>query len=393
MDAIRHVVNALRFHERNPRDLENIRAEDWPDLLVKLDEAHLTLAVGVRCREFLPERVRFRIDRNRAANGERYERLMQAQAEISQLLSARRIDFVVLKGLTQWPYFCHDPWDRPQYDIDIYIPPDGMSAAAKAVCAIGYEPVSDKLDIGADHLPVMIRKTGWQWRGDYFDPEMPPSLELHFRFWNRHGMRFDIGDTGHFWRNRAGAELDPAGRLTYSALHLVRHLLTGDLRLRHVYEIAHFLEHSVSDESFWTHWNNTGLKSCRVVEGIAFRLASEWFHCALHPLARGTIEELPGAIKRWFQLFGCSPALITSGPNKNELWLHLCLVKDAKARREIVRRRLLPTRHSRVIPDAAALASRSLHHLRALAPTARGAYLWWRGLPSDRTQPSETARS
>ena len=49
---------------------------------------------------------------------------------------------------------------------------------------VGYEAVKEIAHNGSDHLPVMIRKTGWTWRGDYYDPEMPPSVELHFRFWN-----------------------------------------------------------------------------------------------------------------------------------------------------------------------------------------------------------------
>jgi hypothetical protein len=391
MDAILRVVNALRFHDRSAEDLKSIRPEEWPAVLEILDRAHLTLALGVRCRDFLPERVRIRIDADRAANGERYDRLVAAQAEITDALAARDVEYVVLKGLSQWPYYCDDPRDRPQYDIDIYVPSDAMSAATETVRTIGYETVNNTADPGADHLPVMIRRTDFTWRGDFFDPEMPPSLELHFRFWNPHGMRFYVGDVRQFWRRRRAGRLDPTDGLTYSALHLVRHLLTGDLHLRHVYEIAHFLERSCADESFWAPWKATGVLSCRAAEGIAFRLAAEWFHCRMHPAARQATEELPEAVKRWFRLFGCSPALITGRPNKNELWLHLCLVKNARDRRAIARQRLFPTRHSRVISDASALAQRSLHHLRTLGPTVRGAYVWWRGPRSDHTQPPETS--
>lgn len=390
MDPVLQVVEALRFHDGNPRGLAAIPEHAWPALLDSLDRAHLTLALGVRCREFLPLAIRLRIDGNLAANAVRYERLVAAQSELVEALSARRIGFVALKGLSQWPYYCDDRRHRPQYDIDMYVPSESMTAATKAVHALGYETVSDKEDSGADHLPVMIRHAGWQWRGDYFDPEMPPSLELHFRFWNPHGMRFHVGDVKQFWRRRSGGWLDPADGLSYSALHLIRHLLMGDLCLRHVYEMAHFLERSAGDESFWDHWKGTALPSCRVPEGIAFRLAAEWFHCNLHPAARDAVQALPQAVKRWFALFGSSPALIVGRPNKHELWLHLSMVESGKDRRAIVTRRLFPTRHARVIPSPAALAGRSLHHLRTLAPTVRGAYLWWRALRSDHIQPSGT---
>jgi hypothetical protein len=72
-------------------------------------------------------------------------------------------------------------------------------------------------------------------------------------------------------------------------------------------------------------------------------------------------------------------------------------LNSAKDRRAIASRRLFPTGRARVIPaahvpasesgaslrferaagEASFLAGRVVHHLRTLAPTIRGAYLWW----------------
>jgi len=173
------------------------------------------------------------------------------------------------------------------------------------------------------------------------------------------------------------------------------------LQLRHTYEIAHFLEKSALDNAFWEEWRESGLQSCRVVEGIAFRLAAEGFHCAMHPAARDAVDRLPAAVKRWFRIFGDSPGDMTGSPNKNELWLHFCLLARKSDCRVIAWRRLFPSRQSRVLLDAhvpaakagallgikrsafevSFLAGRSLHHIRALGPTLRGAYVWWRTPP------------
>jgi hypothetical protein len=349
--------------------------------------------------------VRSRIDRNLAGNSARYQRLIAAQSQITAALSSRSIDYVVMKGLSQWPYYADDTRHRHQYDIDIYVPPGSISAATDAARSLGYARVAE-LDPGADHLPIMIRKTGWTWRNDYYDPQMPPSLELHFRFWNPEGIRFDAGDVAQFWRRRVARNisglifpaLDPVDGLSYSALHLIRHLLGGDLRWKHVYEIAHFLERSAGDDAFWSRWNETGLHSCRIIEGIAFRLATEWFHCKPHPAAQDAISQLPSSVRRWFALFASSAPAIDS-TDKNELWLHFCLAKDGKDRLEIALRRLFPTGRARVVKDAhvpsanavtelhlrriayeaSFLTKRAFHHLQTLAPTLRGAYLWWRG--------------
>jgi hypothetical protein len=413
------VLKALRFHDHSTHELEAIPESAWPALLDATDRAHLTLALAARCRDLLPESARLRLDRNLADNAARHDRLIATHSQIVDALSLYGIEYVLLKGLSQCPGYVDDLRQRPQYDIDIYVPGGAMFAAAKALHALGYGFVSDALDPGADHLPVMIRRTGWTWRGNYYDPAMPASVELHFRFWNSQAMRFDAQDVDQFWRRRAVRQigdlrfptLDPADGLSYSALHLIRHLLGGDMRLRHVYEIAHFLDTSAYDRAFWSHWWETGLPSCRVMEGIAFRLARDWFHCGLHPAAEETIDRLPSPIQRWFSLFASSPSLAMDHPNKNELWLHFCLLNNAKDRREIAVRRLFPARKTRVLRDphvpsakagriqrirraafeASFLAGRSLHHLRALLPTIHGAYLWHR-LQGDRKPSSGIAR-
>jgi hypothetical protein len=393
------VLKALSFERRSTKDLEAIPADAWPALLAALDRSHLTLALGTRCRDSLPDFVRARIDGNLAANAIRHAHLVETQREICESLRRSCIPFVVLKGLAQSPLSTDDPRTLPQYDIDIYTPCESIPAALRNLQGLGYEAMSHTSDPGADHLPVMIRRTGWKWRGDYYDPDMPLSLELHFRFWNPQRVRFGVGDVTQFWRRRTlrqscGLEvpaLDPVDALSYSALHLVRHALGGDLHLRHVYEVAHCRERSARDDSFWSHWRETGLQPCRVIEGIAFRFAREWFGCNLHCAAQDAIEQLPASIKRWFSIFALSPALALENPNKNELWLHFCLAERTKDRCAIAMRRLIPTRGARVLLDPHAsgtpvhkklafetsfLANRVLHHLRTLPATIHGAYLW-----------------
>jgi len=255
---------------------------------------------------------------------------------------------------------------------------------------------------------------------------MPLSLELHYRFWNPARMRFCDEDFGQFWQRRVLREINglefhtlhPADGVSYSAMHLVRHLLNGDLRLRHVYEIAHFLEKSARAEAFWQEWRESGTRSCRVMEGIAFRLARDWFNCLVHPAAGDAIARLSPSIDRWFTLFGSSPTWSPStaagGSGKNEIWLHFCLVESAKDKRQIAKRRLFPRRRMRVhldphVPESNAgtllrlrrklfevsfMAKRAFHHARVLAPTIRGAFRWRfaHTAPAHRRLSAENAR-
>src|SRR5208337_5469908 len=90
-----------------------------------------------------------------------------------------------------------------------------------------------------------------QWRGDFYDPDMPLSIELHFRLWDQQTERFAAGELDCFWERRQARELEglrftglhPADAIAYSALHALRHLLRGDPRLFHIYELAWLLHH------------------------------------------------------------------------------------------------------------------------------------------------------
>jgi hypothetical protein len=397
------ILRALRFHDWDPASLQSIPEHRWPALLAVTDRAHLTLALAVRCGALLPAPARARVQRNLAGSAERYSRLVAASCEINDALDAAGVEFVFLKGLTHRPYFNDKSEHRPQYDIDLYCPGAGLTVARRAVEKLGFESLPNRRDGPVDHLPTMIRRTGWRWRGDYFDPEQPFSIELHFRFWNPAAECIPVHGLDDLWRRRTTRNIGPCelpalalpDTLSFAALHLFRHLLRGDLRPHHAHEIAHFLERSAGDSAFWSEWQNTIPISFQKLQAIPFRLAMEWFHCRPNPAVLSVASRLPAAVTSWFDLFALSPVLALTHPNKDELLLHLALVSDPRAQRVIVLRRLLPTRVRRVVRDAHVrsdgrwvrvkgrayqlgfMASRSLHHVRTLLRFGGSAFKWW----------------
>jgi hypothetical protein len=357
----------------------------------------------------MPPSIRGRIERDLANNAVRYAGLISAYRELAAMLDARGVEFAVLKGLAQWPFYCDDPRHRPQYDIDLYCPSKSIASARESAAAAGYQPVHGGDGPATDHLPAMIRRSEWRWRGDYYDPGIPLSIELHYRFWDPATERFSVFGAEEFWDRRtirclegpsfpglSITALHPADNLTYSAWHLVRHLLRGDLRPYHVYELAHFLHRSAGENVFWTEWSALSPASGRVVEAIAFRLAVEWFRCDVNPHARESVEQLPADVNRWFDLFRLSPALALRHANKDELFLQLCLVRNRMDRVRIAARRIFPLNPPRYVLDAnnpsrslaltvrraafraAFVVRRALHHLRTLPPLLRSAWHWSR---------------
>jgi Uncharacterised nucleotidyltransferase len=384
------VLDALRFEDPHPESLAAIRNDQWPALLARTDHARLTLALGARARQWLPALVRERIDGNLARNSERHRHLAAEYERIADLFHRRGIEFAVLKGAAHWPWFCDHPHHRPQYDFDLWCP--HSLEAARAAAELGWEPVADRSDGPTDHLPTMIRRTGWRWRSDYFDPEMPPALEIHFRLWDPATECLDAAGLDHIWVRRELREsltlcipaLSLPDTLTYAALHALRHLLRGDLCPYHIYELAHFLHRSARYTAFWNRWFETTPAPLRSLAFVSLRLAREWFRSPLP----GALEPLATSLEAWIRRYAFSP--LRDSPNKDELWLHLALVSGRRARRAILIRRLLPhpprvSLAPHAHPETALwklrqqwyragfLLARAVYHLRALIASALSA--------------------
>jgi hypothetical protein len=346
---LRAMLDALRFRNADASRLNRIASVEPDDLFRLSDRCQLTLPLAVRCRHGLPDPVRGRLERNLAGNSLRHERLLAVHLEVISALRSRRVEFCILKGIAHWPHYVDELKVRPQYDIDIYCPPEHISRAYQAISGLGFEPATVP-DTATDHLPTMIRRTGWRWSGDYYDPGMPLSVELHHRLWCPEVEGIEIGELQRFWDRRCVRDigplevpaLHPADCLSYCTLHLLRHLFRGDLKLYNIYELAHFLERNASGNEFWSIWRQNTSPAFRRLQAVAFTFATDWFACARHPAVEEARDGLPMAVQRWFELFSRSPALALGHPNKNELLLQLCLIQNRRTRRRIAFRRLFP---------------------------------------------------
>jgi MFS family permease len=273
--------------------------------------------------------------------------------------------------------------------------------------SLGFEPLRAS-NGRVDHLPTMIRKTGWEWRGDFFDPEIPVSLELHFRLWDEKTEHFAPTGLDRFWERRERRQLDalsftalhPVDAVGYASLHMLRHLLRGDVKPFHVYELACLLDRSAGDDAFWSTWGEWHDPSLRQLEAICFGLAHRWFGCELAGAASEELEMLPADVNRWLEMFAFSPLAAIARPNKDELWLHWSLIESARGRRSMLRRRILPASLPGPVdavhmPDSEVTwriklrrawrftlysASRAIHHLSALPGVVISASQWFTGL-------------
>ena len=138
------VLRALSFGQDRRSDLRSIPAAEWRRLLALTDRSQLTLPLAVRCRHELPAWVQERLAGNLKNNRIRHDRILDAYQEVAGALSSKGVDFVILKGLAQWPHYCDDLRHRPQYDLDLYCPPDAIESALETIQSLGYEPFGRK---------------------------------------------------------------------------------------------------------------------------------------------------------------------------------------------------------------------------------------------------------
>jgi len=284
---------------------------------------------------------------------------------------------------------------RTQGDIDVYVPPRNLLLARDALLGAGYRPIHGVEHMPTDHLPPMMRQVNWTWRGNFYDPELPIGIELRFRFWNASTTKLRPRGLEEFWerkveRNQDGlsfCSLNPVDNTAYAALHVLHHLLFGELVPYHVYELAHFLHVTANDERLWREWQSAD-DGLRCMETISFRLASDWFSCDLPELVQEEVDSLPAEVKQWFEDYRESPLHALIKPNKDRLWLHLSLLESSRDKCAVFFGTLLPVR----VPPLKAVgqwplsvvpkfigyaASRFVHHLGTVPRTLVEGLRWW----------------
>jgi hypothetical protein len=345
------LLDALQLEGSNTDALLELEDADWQRLLEFCDLAHLTLALSQTNTSGFPAWVVRRLAQNVADNAQRFARVKAAYTEAAVAMGRAGASHVVLKGFAHVPDFVSDPRMRAQSDIDVYCPPGHLEKAQSALENIGYRP-GEGADIHADHLPGLSRPGNWKWRGNPYDPDMPPGIELHFCFWNARTSLIEIPEAESFWERRIirrqgkmeFCSLHPVDQLGYLALHILRGVLTGDWVIHYVLELATFLHSRTRDVEFWSQWHELHSANLRRMEAVAFSLAHIWFSCSLPEVVKVEVDRLPPGQQRWLRRFGGSPVEAMFRHNKDGRLLQLLLTRSRGSRQTVLRKVMIPAR-------------------------------------------------
>ena len=382
------VLETLQFPGPSTIEVRPLNSDEWKNLLAFCDEAQLTFTFSYLYESGLPDWARSRIDQNREEATIRRTRLESALKEIADQFSQVEIEFLLLKGCAHAREFGPDVTLRITSDLDLWCSTEQIGRARDELIRLGYCAVGKG---NGRHLAAMIREKEWHWSGNFHAPDLPYPVELHHKLWDSQmeGIQGPSEDT--FWRRRSRYDFDGTmvsvlclpDALAFSALHLLMHILHGDLRLQRAWEIAYFLEHRISDDSFWQEWQDLHASELRKLEVIVFLLVERWFGCKLPFVVRSEAEALGSSVTRWIELYGFSPVEALFNFNKAELWLNLCLVSSLRDKIRIFMRRMLPIHGAKTVSFSESDAPRGIlrrtnHHVRSLVPTLGDGFQLWR---------------
>jgi hypothetical protein len=393
-NAPRHVVailEALRFQNPSIERLSELDALEWQDLLAWCDGRQLTLLLPCVCGSAMPPEIHEEIAQRSERYAVRFERLKGELFDIAALFDAANLDFVLLKGMSHSPELTSDARMRAQGDLDLWLLGPTVHKAAAILRGRGYVSLGVS---NSRHLSPLARPSNWRWTGDLFDPDIPISVELHYELWSEGAEYVAAPGAEAFWagrtrRNFDGHQISVLGRedlIGFAALHLLLHVLHGDLPLQRGWEIARFLDTHSDDAQLWESWHAKHPSGLRQLEVVSYDLVRRWFGCRWPRQFDAELRDLPKSVRSWLEHYSLSPLISQWSPNKREVWLHLALIDGWSYKVRVLARRLLPislvrfgtqptsessfTESLRILLEKVRLfSSRLLRHLRTFLPT------------------------
>ncbi|MBS1799647.1 MAG: nucleotidyltransferase family protein [Acidobacteria bacterium] len=408
---------ALQMRSADYAPLSLLSDKQWRDLLALCNRSQLTLLLSRLDKSFLPLWVAERLEQNLADNSQRAERIKRTYSEVADALDAFNIPHLVIKGFTQVPHYAPSLASRGQSDIDLYCPPKSLQQAQSALESIGYVADTTNDYRYTDHLPMMVRKGDWKWRGNHFDPEMPLSIELHFSLWNSRLFLNQFPEVASFWDRRQIRHLDdfnfyaldPVDHLAYFSLHVLRNLIFGTWVVHHVFELAYFLHKYADNDEFWKKRTQIHTASLRTYQAVAFACAKSWFECDLPRDVELEISRLSPSIRHWLDFYAFSSLEGMFHETKDWVLLNAVLVSSVTQRYTWLRRTLFPqrmpqrnsyaiyfkgrqARDASTIPGEALVPVRRLRYIRyvlgrilthlfVITRTLGKGLLWWLTMP------------
>jgi hypothetical protein len=358
------IIRYLSFSDSDgsQTSLSGFSLREWERTFRWLDNANLALYLLRKLRDTnddrkLPPAVISRLEQNYSKNQLRVDEMASQFAVVNEKFRQYGIHYAVVKGFSLSPEFCPDLYLRQQSDLDYLVDEESLPAAQQILGELGY------------FLKVHTAEQWIFWKGpipisssscQQYEPGGRYVIELHLAIWDsaEHGIQitgplFSPARTiDHEWREMHFPALCDEDAFLLQVLHVLHHLLDGWIRMFWFYEIAYCLHRRADDALFWQRVERQAEADAVLPQFVAIiaQMAAQFFHAPLPAIVQTWRKDLRFAVKVWLANY-CQDVAFEKVPiyelnlfpnSKLVLFLHRQFLQDAKRRKHVMRRRLLP---------------------------------------------------
>jgi len=344
--------------------LGGFRDHEWKLALPWLHDAGLSLYLleklnDINRTDVLPTSILLRLEENLATNRRRVAYLARQFDFINHKLNCAGVRYAVVKGFSLVPAFCPDASLRHQSDFDYLVDDQSLALARTVLEDAGYSLRKRK----TNELVFLTPSAGMPSPADgQYEPHSPYAVELRRAFWDSdiHGVSFEgpefsVDDVRiRRWQESTFPGLPEEDMFLIQVIHAFNHILTGWVRMSWLYEIAYFLKQRSTDRALWE------LVQRRVAAGhepllremiaVVTELSRHFYGAPIPSMFRTWSDELRPSVRIWIQNYAWTWAFAKNRVDQFSvfsaapvvLFLHQQFLSEGKARKHLLRSRLLP---------------------------------------------------
>lgn len=366
------IVRFLSFscdHRESVKAIEEISPRRWERLAQWLDDSGLAFYFLQKLKETnasgaIPAAVLRRLEQNFALNQLRMDDLAHRFHSINRKFEAAGIQYAVLKGFSLVPQFCPNPALRHQGDFDYLLEERSFPAARQILTDAGYVPKQSPSTMEAIFVTPGARPSR---NGEQYSPTAPHAVELHTDVWYGDFNRlpsvpklfFVDGAIAHQWNGSKFPALNDPDAFLLQVLHASQDLFTLWIKMSCLFEIGYFLNRRSYDEHLWMAIERRvgENRTLREFVVIITELASKLFGSPVPPLMQSWATTIRRGSRIWIDNYARRWALselpayqFSVFPTaKLVLFLHQQFRDRAPVGQDLIRKRLLPARVSRMV--------------------------------------------
>jgi Uncharacterised nucleotidyltransferase len=358
-------------------DLRGFRSRDWNYALTWLHDAGLALYLLQKLKDenatdILPTSILSRLEKNLAANQRRVVSMTRQFHFLNRKLADAGVRYAAVKGFSLVPHFCPDASLRHQSDFDYLVERESLPIAQSVFEDAGYVLNKHK----ANEFVFLMPSGGAPPPIDeQYEASAPHALELRLAFWDSelHGVsltepKFSVDDVSiQQWQGTVFRALPEEDAFLLQVIHAFNHILTGWVRLSSLYEIGYFLNQRSADPFLWERVEHRAGESplLREIVVVVSELSAHFFRAPLPSTSRVRAEEIRLPVRIWIHNYARRWAFARNHVDqfslfsaaKVVLFLHQQYLSGARARRHLLRMRLLPV--EKLFPRANLIATKS----------------------------------